>query len=75
MIRGVAADGQQILVGLTRSSLELLLQGKPLLSPGFDGRGPDIVIVFAEDDKALRARLKAGGSMGPHTVEHDRRKS
>lgn len=75
MIRGVSPEGKQILVGLTRSSLELLLKGEQLLSPRFDDLGPDIVIIFAEDDRALRDMLKAKGSMGPHTVEHDRRKS
>ncbi len=74
MIRGIAANGS-VVVGLTRSALKLLLEGKPVLSPGFDNLGPDVVIVFAEDDKALRAKLKEKASIGPQTVEHDRRKS
>ena len=74
MIRGVSTNGN-IVVGLTRSSINLLLEGKTLASPAFDGRGPEILIVFAEDDKALRARLTSDGRMGASTVEHDRRRS
>lgn len=75
MIRGVSSGGQRVLVGITRSSLELLLKGESLLSPAFEGPGPDIVIIFAEDDRGLRERLRGEGRVGPLTVEHDRRSS
>jgi len=74
MMRGVGPSGQ-VLVGLTRSALERLLKGEHVLSPGFDERGPDVILVFAEDDKALRAKLQGDGFMAPHTVEIDRRRS
>ena len=74
MIRGISALGQ-ILVGVTRSSLEKLQTGEVLVSPAFEGRGPEILIIFAEDDRALRARLAKDGFTGPQTVEKDHRSS
>jgi hypothetical protein len=68
------ADGD-ILIGLTRSSLDKLQEGHSLVSPAFDGRGPRILIVFAEDDRALREKLTSSGQMGPQTRESDRRSS
>lgn len=74
MMRGIGTSGQ-VLVGFTRSAVERLLKGEHVVSPGFDGCGPDIVMVFAEDDKALRTKLQSDGFMTPHTLEIDRRRS
>lgn len=74
MIRGVTRDGS-IVVGLTRSSLRLLESGENLVSPAFEDRGPHIVIVFAEDDRALKEKLTGEGRLTPSTVVADRRES
>lgn len=74
MIRGLAQDGS-VVVGLTRSSLRLLESGEWLVSPAFEGHGPRILVVFAEDDRALKEKLTAAGRMTPSTVVVDSRKS
>lgn len=73
MLRAITVDGN-ILIGLTRSSLELLDAGETLVSPGYEG-GPDIMLVFGETDAALRAKLRAGGHTHAGTKEFDKRPS
>lgn len=74
MMRGILPDGR-ILVGLVRSSLDTLEEGHFVVSPAYDERGPEILLVFAETEAELRAKLTEGGHIRPTTVHHDKRRS
>lgn len=74
MMRGVLPDGR-VLIGLIRSSVEQLEAGNTLVSPGYDGHGPDVLLVFAETDADLRAQLTEAGRLTPRTVRVDKRRS
>jgi hypothetical protein len=72
MMRGVTKNGT-VVIGLVRSSLEILEAGEELLSPAYGGHGPAVVLLFAETDEELRVALTEHGRFTARTQETDLR--
>jgi len=74
MIRAWDVEGR-LIIGITRSVLEKLVEGMIVTSPTIEGRGPDVVIVFGESEAAILAHFRKDGTMGAATEYKDVRRS
>jgi len=71
--RATGANGEHIVLGLSRGNINRLVAGEPIRVTGESLNCPaiaTIIVFFGENEAVMAEYLREGGLIGPETIIH-----